>query len=302
MVKKNQILLESGTNELGILEFTIGGQHYGINVAKIVELMKSHEVTPMPNSNPYVEGIFNPRGQVLTLFNLPTYLGHPESEDTTNDIFIVTNFNMIQAAFRVHTVVEIHRLSWTAIEKPDTSIYGGQDGLATGIARVGDKLVTVIDFEKILADIAPSTGINLSDLDRLGERARSDKPILMVEDSIVLNRMLVESLTKAGYTNITMCSNGVEAWGVLQKYKESGKPIEELVNLVITDIEMPQMDGHRLLALIREDVALKHLPVIIFSSIIDEDTRRKGVSLGANAQLSKPEIAGLVDLVDANIL
>jgi len=302
VVKKNQILLESGTNELGILEFTIGGQHYGINVAKIVELMKSHEVTPMPNSNPYVEGIFNPRGQVLTLFNLPTYLGHPESEDTTNDIFIVTNFNMIQAAFRVHTVVEIHRLSWTAIEKPDTSIYGGQDGLATGIARVGDKLVTVIDFEKILADIAPSTGINLSDLDRLGERARSDKPILMVEDSIVLNRMLVESLTKAGYTNITMCSNGVEAWGVLQKYKESGKPIEELVNLVITDIEMPQMDGHRLLALIREDVALKHLPVIIFSSIIDEDTRRKGVSLGANAQLSKPEIAGLVDLVDANIL
>lgn len=302
MIKKNQILLESGTNEVGVLEFTIGGQHYGINVAKIVELMKCHEVTPMPNSNPYVEGIFNPRGQVLTLFNLPTYLGHPESEDTSNDIFIVTNFNMIQAAFRVHTVVEIHRLSWSAIEKPDSSIYGGHDGLATGIARIGEKLVTIIDFEKILSDISPSTGINLEDLDRLGERARSDKPILMVDDSIVLNRMLVESLTRAEYTNLTMCSNGTEAWDVLQKYKESGRPIEDLVKLIITDIEMPQMDGHRLLALIREDAELKHLPVIIFSSIIDDDSRRKGISLGATAQLSKPEIADLVGMVDKHIL
>ena len=302
MLKKREILLESGTNELMILEFTIGGQHYGINVAKIVELLKSYAVTPMPNSNPFVEGIFKPRDTVLTLFNLPAYLGHSESEDPENDIFILTNFSKVQAAFRVHTVVEIHRLSWTSIEKPDLSIYGGTEGLATGIARVGERLVTIIDFEKILSDISPNTGINVDDVDKLGERMRSDKPILMVDDSAVLHQMLVDALTRAQYTNLTMCSNGAEAWDVLQKYKESGQPLENFVSLIITDIEMPQMDGLRLLKLIREDAGLKHLPVIIFSSIIDEATRRKCEGLGATAQLSKPEIADLVGMIDAHIL
>ena len=301
MMKKSQILLESGTNELGVLEFTVGGQHYGINVAKIMELMQCHQVTPMPNSNPYVEGIFNPRGIVMTLFNLPAYLGHPESENPESDIFIVTNFNKVSAAFRVHTVVEIHRLSWTDIEKPDAAIYGGVDALATGIARVQNRLVTIIDFEKIMQDISPDTGLNLDDLSHLGERARSDKAILMAEDSPVLNKMLVEALTRAGYTNLTICSNGVEAWDILTKYKASGQPIEEILNLVITDVEMPQMDGHRLLKLIRGDEYFKNLPVVIFSSIIDDDMRRKGERLGANAQLSKPEIAGLIDVVDATI-
>ena len=303
MMKKSQILLESGTNEVEILEFTIGAQHYGINVAKIMELMKSHEVTPMPNSNPYVEGIFSPRNTVLTLFNLPAYLGQPESEDAANDIFILTNFNKVHAAFRVHAVVEIHRLSWTSIEKPDSAIYGGQDGLATGIARIDDRLITIIDFEKILQDISPDTGVNLEDLEKtLGERTRSDKPILLAEDSNVLNRMLVDALTQAGYTNITMCSNGQETWDVLLQYKESGVPITDLVSLVITDIEMPQMDGHRLLKLIRDDEVLKDMPVIVFSSIIDEKMRLKGEKLGATAQLSKPEIANLIDMVDAHIL
>ncbi|MCL2574545.1 MAG: chemotaxis protein [Defluviitaleaceae bacterium] len=302
MSKRSQILLESGTNELEILEFTVGGQHYGINVAKISELMKSHDVTPMPNSNPYVEGIFNPRGTIMTLVNLPAYLGHSESENISNDIFIIANFNRIFCAFRVHAVVEIHRLSWTDIEKPDAAIYGGEEGLATGIARIGDRLVTIIDFEKIMQDISPASGIQIEDVTRLGERSRSDKPILMAEDSPTLNKLLVECLTQAGYTNLTMCSNGEEAWDILQKYRDSGQPLVDFVRLVITDVEMPVMDGHKLINLIRSDETLKDIPVIIFSSLIDDAMRIKGERLGATAQVSKPEIANLVGLIDEHIL
>ncbi|MCL2168590.1 MAG: chemotaxis protein [Defluviitaleaceae bacterium] len=300
--KKQEILLESGTNELEVLEFTIDGRHYGINVAKISELMKYHEVTPMPNSNPYVEGVFNPRGYMMTLINLPAYLGHPESGNVQMDIFIITNFNRVYSAFHVHAVEEIHRLSWDEIEKPDSAIYGGQDGLATGIARIGDKLITILDFEKILQDISPESGINPDDVKSLGERKQSDKPILMVDDSFALNKLLVDALTQAEYTNLTMLQNGEEAWNLLQSYKASGQPIEEFVRLVITDIEMPKMDGHRLLKLIREDKDLKHLPVIVFSSIINDQARLKGESLGATAQLAKPDIKDLVKLVDEHIL
>ena len=300
--RKQEILLESGTNELEILEFTIDGRHYGINVAKIVELMKYHEVTPMPNSNPFVEGVFNPRGQMMTLINLPAYLGHPESADVTMDIFIITNFNRVHSAFHVHAVEEIHRMSWDQIEKPDAAIYGGKDGLATGIARVGNRLITIIDFEKVLQDISPETGIQLMQLDKLGERERSEKPILVVDDSPAINKALLEALTHANYTNLTMLQNGDEAWNTLQSYKATGKPIEDVVKLIVTDIEMPKMDGHRLLKLIRDDRDLKHLPVIIFSSTINEQMKIKGEQLGASAQLTKPEIFDLVKLVDAHIL
>jgi len=300
--RKHEILLESGTNELEILEFTIDGRHYGINVAKIVELMKYHEVTPMPNANPFVEGVFNPRGTLMTLINLPAYLGHPESPDVTKDIFIITNFNRVFSAFHVHAVEEIHRLGWDMIEKPDDAIYGGQDGLATGIARVKDKLITVLDFEKILADISPDSGIKLEELSKLGRRDLSDKPILMADDSHAINKALVDALGQAGYTNLTMLQNGQEAWDALQSFKATGEPIENFVRMVITDVEMPKMDGHRLLKLIRDDEALKNLPVIIFSSTINEQMRVKGESLGATGQLAKPDLLGLVQLIDQNIL
>jgi len=300
--KKKEILLESGTNELEVLEFTIEGKHYGINVAKILELMRYMEVVPMPNSNPFVKGIFKHRESVLTVINLPAYLGHAEKADADQDIFIVTNFNKTLSAFHVHTVEEIHRISWSKIEKPDPAIYGGVDGLATGIARVGEKLITIVDFERILSDISPTQGIQLTDIDKLGARSRSDKPILIAEDSLMLEKVLVECLTKAEYTNITMTTNGREAWERLQSYKATGEPIENFVRLVITDIEMPQMDGHHLVKLIRSDPVLSHLPVVVFSSLISPEMRIKGKEIGATAQVSKPEINDLVRIIDETII
>jgi two-component system chemotaxis response regulator CheV len=298
--KKQDILLESGTNELSVMEFTIGSQHFGINVAKVDEIMRYgvYDITPMPNANPFVEGVFKPREEIMTVINLAAYMGLPPSETPDRDILIVTMFNRVKNAFHVHDVKEINRISWTAIEKPDKAIYGGEEGLATGIAHYDNRLITIVDFEKILMDISPSSGIQVSDVSRFSDRPKSSKPILIAEDSPLLERMILESLEKAGYINVICCSNGKEAWDKLTTFKESGFPIRDQVAMVITDIEMPQMDGHRLLKLIREDEKLAEIPVVIFSSLITEEMMHKGERLGATAQLSKPDIAILVSIID----
>ncbi len=300
--KKKEILLESGTNELEVMEFTIADRHFGINVSKVVEIMQYNKITPMPNSNPFVEGVFKPRETIMTVINLAAFMGLPPSPSEERDILIITNFNKVSSAFHVHTVEAIHRISWSDIEKPDPAIYGGEEGLATGIARFDNRLITIVDFEKILVEINPQVGIQLSEISDLGHRDKNSKPILIAEDSQLLKRMLHEALGKAGYTNIIECSNGLEAWEKLKAYKESGLPIQNYVSCVITDIEMPQMDGHHLTKLIKDDRDLRILPVIIFSSLINNEMRNKGSQLGVDAQLSKPEIGNLIHTVDQLII
>ena len=155
-----------------------------------------------------------------------------------------------------------------------------------------------MDFEKIVSEISPELGIQYSDLEKLGPRDRNEKPLLLAEDSMLLSRMIVESLKRAGYENLIKTDNGREAWDFLQEAKNSGDPLEEHVCCIVTDIEMPQMDGHHLTKLIKEDPVLRKLPVILFSSLINDEMRRKGEMVGADAQISKPEIANLVELID----
>jgi two-component system chemotaxis response regulator CheV len=302
MENNKGILLESGTNELEIIEFTVGENNFGINVAKVREIMPYESVTKVPNSHPCIRGIFKPRESIITVVDLPKYLSMPVSKDEKKDMFIIANFNKLYIAFQVQGVVGIHRISWTQIEKPDQTIFGGKEGLATGIVKLNDRLIMILDFEKIIADISPQTGIQLSEIDRLGPRQRSNKPIIIAEDSDLLAKMLQEALTKAGYTNLTITSNGQEAWDVLENIKKSGAKLAEKAACLITDIEMPQMDGHHLTKLVKEDEYLKQLPVVIFSSLINNEMEKKGQSLGADAQITKPEIGNLVSLIDKLIL
>jgi len=294
---KKGILLESGTNEIEIMEFTIDGNLYGINVAKVREIMMSAPVKAMPHAHPAVEGVFKPRDIVLTVVNLPKYLDGDAAQKGEKDIFIVTNFNKMYIAFRVHTVVGISRISWKDIQKPDSTVSGGDDGVTTGIAQCRGELVTILDFEKIVAEIAPQTSIQMSEIDRMGYRECREMPILVAEDSILLSKMIEEALHKSGYINVTMFPNGQELWDYLQTL-EGTNNIRQKVALVITDIEMPQMDGHRLTKLIKTSASFKHLPVVIFSSLISEEMRIKGKQLGADEQLSKPEIGHLVNIMD----
>lgn len=291
------ILLDSGTNEIEIMEFTIGGDTFGINVAKVKEIMRNSTVKMMPHAHFAVEGVFKPRDILLTVINLPKYLGFDDTVDKSKSLFIVTSFNHMNVAFRVDTVVGINRISWQDIEKPDRTIYGGSEGVATGIAHCKDHLITILDFEKIVADISPETSIQVSDVTRMGERVEDNHPIVIAEDSMLLAKMILECLHQAGFTNVKKFDNGEDAWKYLNGLPKD-QNLLDMVSCVITDIEMPQMDGHRLTKLIKSNDFLKAVPVIIFSSLIDEQMYKKGQELGANAQLSKPDISQLVQILD----
>ena len=169
---------------------------------------------------------------------------------------------------------------------------------ATGIAQCGDDLVTILDFEKIVAEISPDASIQVEEIEQMGSRHSSQKTILIAEDSMLLSKLIIECLHKAGYNNTIKTDTGQEAWDYLCEVKDSGDHLLEHVSCIVSDIEMPMMDGHRLTKLVKEDPELKKIPLILFSSLISEEMRIKGEQLGADAQISKPEIGKLVSLID----
>ena len=295
----SRILLENGTNELEVLEFTLGGNSYGINVAKIREIITYQQVTPVPNAHPSIEGIFMPRDTMITAIDLKNCLQMGTASE--GGLFIVTNFNKLDIAFHVDSVVGIHRVSWTDIIRPDATVTNKADGVSTGIIKVNGKLIIILDFEKIITDINPETGLKITEIEELGYRDRYDVPILIAEDSALLNKLIVESLRQAGYENLIHTENGQEAYDVICQCKAEGT-LKQKVQCIITDIEMPLMDGHRLTKLVKDDEETRDIPVIIFSSLVNEDMARKGQALGADAQLSKPEIGNLVRILDSLVL
>ena len=166
---------------------------------------------------------------------------------------------------------------------------------------MGDKIVLLLDFETVIAEINPEVNAKLTTIEEAEadiKEMRSKEHIVVAEDSPMLRELIVETLHESGYRFVKANSNGKEAWDYLLSLTQIDKPVEELVRLVITDIEMPQMDGHRLLKLIRESDRLKDIPVVLFSSLINEEMRLKGDALGASGQISKPEINQLIQMVD----
>ncbi len=294
-----KILLENGTNELEVLEFRLDGNAYGINVAKIKEIITYEDVTPVPNAHPSIEGIFMPRDTMITAIDLKNCLQRGTSKP--GGLFIITNFNKLDIAFHVDSVIGIHRVSWRDIIKPGATVSTVEEGVSTGIIKFEERLIIILDFEKIVTDINPETGLKLTDIEELGERERIDVPILIAEDSPLLNKLIVNSLHKAGYVNLIHTENGQQAYDVIQECKKEGT-LKEHVQCIITDIEMPLMDGHRLTRLLKSDEETKDIPIVIFSSLVNDEMKRKGAALGANAQLSKPEIGNLVRVVDELVL
>lgn len=301
MTKKQDILLESGTNELEIIEFGMGSGSYGINVIKVREIIEPLNVTQIPHSHPYIEGIVQLRGDVMPVINLGKVLGIHATTDKSEEKFIVAAFNQQQVVFRVHNVTQIHRISWDQIEKP-TGVYAGDSTQIIGIIKREDEMLLLLDFEKIVLDINPDSGVNVGQVKKLGKRVRSDKKIVVAEDSPLLRKLLQETLAEAGYLNVDFFENGKDALNYLENIVAAGTNIQDLVQLVITDIEMPQMDGHHFTKRIRENSLLSQLPVIIFSSLITDDLKHKGEGVGADDQVSKPEIAELVLKIDRYIL
>ena len=296
-VEKNGILLESGTNEFEIVEFTVGGVHYGINVAKVREVIQSSQfpITKVARSHPYLDGVITLRGSTIPLVNLPRCMGH--GQGTHCKSIIVTEINAYAIGFLVDDVLRIHRISWNDMESPPQ--VGGVSRVV-GIVRFGDKIVQLMDFESIIAEVNPKINKKLTEVESRDDNLqelRQRAPIVVAEDSTMLRNMVVGTLNDAGYGNVVSFVNGLEAWEFL--HPEDGPGPDMGHGAVITDIEMPKMDGHRLLKLIRDDQELRGLPVILFSSLINEEMRSKGEMLGATGQITKPEMNELVNFLDS---
>ncbi|MCT4594003.1 MAG: chemotaxis protein [Anaeromicrobium sp.] len=291
------ILLESGTGEVEVLEFVVGQKHYAINVIKTKEIFEVDNITKIPNSNNAVAGMTLIRGNVLTVIDFKYVLEKQKNPDVKRSMALLCEFNKTKVAFLVDKVIGIHRIGWDNIEKPNGIV---QDSLVIGNIIIDDKILMLLDFEKVVMDIKQSYGAYEKGIKNIKyNRERSDVRLILADDSITIRTMLNDVLREAGYTNLTFFDDGKQALDYLNSMVDkNGTEFLESVGALITDIEMPQMDGHTLTRKVKEHSILKDLPVIIFSSLITNDLHHKGESVGADAQMSKPQIDDLVEVID----
>lgn len=292
------ILLESGTGELEVLHFMVKGEHYAINVVKVREILHIEGLTKVPNAHPAVAGLSLIRGEVMSVIDMHMVLEKVPYEHIEQSITLVCEFNKMMVAFAIDEVVGIARIKWSQIHKPDLV---SADALVIGNITLNNTILMLLDYEKIMMEISPELGIRAEQIKEEQLTVdRSGYKILLADDSPLIRAVLMQSLTKAGIVDLKLFNDGQEIWDYMNVlYEEIGDKIFSQVDLVITDIEMPRLDGHTLTKNIKEHPALKRLPVIIFSSLITDDLYHKGEVVGADAQMSKPEVGLLVDLIDS---
>ena len=293
---KKGILLETGTNEFEIVEFSIGQVNYGINVAKVREVITRTPVTAMPQAHPYVDGLFTLRGKAIPLVNLPRCLNVQSNAEPKN--IIVTEINNYNIGFLVENVSRIHRISWKDME-PAPEV--GDQSRVVGIIKMEDRIVLLLDFETIIAEINPEINAKLTTYEEATEDVKTKRAnvhVVVAEDSPMLRDLLVTTLHESGYRFVRDFGNGQDAWDYLKGLSKRDGKIEDQVSVIISDVEMPKMDGHRLLKLVREDERLNTVPLVLFSSLISDEMRIKGEQLGASGQIAKPEINQLIGLLD----
>ncbi len=297
MNKEDGILLESGTGELEILHFTVQGEHYAINVVKVKEILNIDNISKVPNAHPAVPGISLIRGDVITVIDMRMVLENIKNNDVEKSMTLVCEFNNMKVAFSIDEVLGISRITWQQILKPSEIT---SSSLVIGNINLNEKILMMLDFEKIVMDISPQTGITQERMAGVEQKDRSGINLVLADDSPMIRQVLKDTLTTAGFENMKFYNDGAQALRYISGLAEAfGDSFTDEITVLITDIEMPDLDGHTLTRTIKEDKIMKKLPVIIFSSLITGDLRHKGEAVGADAQLSKPEVAQLVELIDA---
>ncbi len=308
-MKQSKILLESDTNELEIVEFRVdeldrNGEvvpcHYGVNVAKVREIIRLPQLTKTLNTSNEVEGMIKLREKVIPVLNLSRIL-NKHTGDMQADRVIVLEFNNLMVGVLVHSVSRIYRISWAHVEAPSASLYSDQ---ITGLVKMDDRIILVLDFEKIVGEFCSASALKPLTADQLLEsksQDRSNKTILVADDSPFIRNTMCHALRGAGY-QVIEAVNGQEAWDrireTMQQCSTEGTVLRDKIQLLITDVEMPQMDGLHLTSTIRKEDSLKDLPIIIFSSLASEDNMRKWHDLGAQQILTKPDLPHLVKFAD----
>jgi two-component system chemotaxis response regulator CheV len=304
-MSKTNILLETGTNEFEVVEFEIDymqssgtrvKQSFGVNVAKVREIIRMPALTKMPNLPDVVYGVFRLRGDIYPAVDLCKFLYNQENTNKSIKM-IIAEFNNLKVGFIVNGVNRIHRITWTQIVPADSMQEFSSDHTSIiGLFQMETHNVLMLDVEKIVADIAPTSAIdNLDD----GFEVVNNPIAVTAEDSAIIRKMISDKMQMAGF-ELDSYNNGLSCWErmlEIAKTVERGTPLQSLCQIVITDIEMPGMDGYTLTKNIKTHPILKELPVVLFSSIITPDLLHKGRSVGADAQMTKPQIGELLQVV-----
>jgi two-component system chemotaxis response regulator CheV len=291
------ILLDAGTNELEVLVFRLGAGWYGVNVAKVREVIRPQTTAKAPKQHPSVIGMFDIRGSVVPLIDLAKHIGITPAGEAEKRV-IITEFNGLRTGFLVDGVEQIHRMSWQRVKPaPEVnnlttgSLTQQQISTVTGLIELGERLVLLIDFESVADAIVMQDKLHLASVPNARQVDRAGSKVILAEDSGFMRQVIRKIFAESGYQQLHVVSNGEEAWNALQTLGES-------VRCVISDIEMPRMDGLALCRSIKNEARFKHIPVVLFSSLISEDNLKKGTQVGADVQIAKPELAKMVEAVD----
>ncbi len=314
MQDKKGILLEAGTNEFEILEYYLHDQSFGINVHKLREIVpySEDELTRLPDSHPSLLGTVLLRGETIPLLELSQHLGKrldPSSVASTSggvqkrDVVLVCEFNDTVIAFLVHGVDQIHRLSWSQV-KPMDQFFENYHPRFTGTVTIAERDILIVDMEHIAYEVFGRGEHYQDSSDETEEQTedkkhdRGDVKLFFAEDSSIIRQGIMRVLKHAGYVQAQCFSDGLKCWdGLLQAKHDSDLPL-----LVVSDIEMPELDGLALCRRIKEDHELRNIKVVMYSSLINENTSHKCEEVGADDYTSKPDVAKVVALVDKHCL
>ena len=292
MADRSGILLESGTNELEIVEFCIddGGTHmyYGVNVAKVREIIQKPTLRSLVNAPQSVAGMMTLREKVLPVVDLGQILGqYPENPPNR---IIVLEFNRVVIGVLVNSVSRIYRLSWEQIEAPQKISAGSY---ITGLVKMEDRIILILDFERIIAEMYQEGAVKALDGEALLSHDGKGKKVLVADDSAFIRLQICSSLRGAGYV-VEEATNGEEAWNYIDRTLTDGSFD---LDAIITDVEMPKMDGLHLVTLVRGKESLARLPVYVFSSLASDDNIKKWEKLSINGVLTKPDLPRLVEIL-----
>ena len=289
---EKEILLESGTNEMEVLVFHVGDFTFGINVAKVREVLPMQKITQLPHAHHAIMGCFRLRNVVVPCVSLHRYLDCGAPDSSLQNV-ILAEFNQHQLAFVVDEIDRIHRVNWENVQ-PAPKIVTDAAAPVTGITNIDGQLVTMLDFETIASDIADQAGAD-EDIANPLNVPRQNYKLLMADDSATVRTSIKTILARSGYEDITSFQNGKELWEHIQQQLSAG---EHVADLIISDVEMPCMDGLHVTRNIKDHPQLQHIPVLLFSSILTPDNHKKGLAVGADKQITKPEINRVVAVAD----